>query len=126
MFVILLAYFLYFEKMKVGLRDLRGLCESPPPSIKFCMPEPIFTKFGTCTTAPEPISTVYFINPSHQSVSARVPFLALLGNGSAKCIPLTLLGNDKVNTFPRQQIPETTELLDTYVCRSMYPPIVAR
>jgi hypothetical protein len=31
--------------------------------------------------APEPISTAYFINLSHQSV-------CLLGNGSVKCIPL--------------------------------------
>jgi hypothetical protein len=32
------------------------------------MPEPIFMKLGMYIMAPEPISTVYFINPSHQSV----------------------------------------------------------
>jgi hypothetical protein len=39
------------------------------------MPEPILMKLGT---APEPISTVYFINPSHQSVClyAYTPIVA--------------------------------------------------
>jgi hypothetical protein len=32
------------------------------------MAEPIFIKLGTCIMAPEPISTAYFMNPSHQSV----------------------------------------------------------
>jgi hypothetical protein len=32
------------------------------------MPEPFFMKLGTYIIAPEPISTAYFINPSHQSV----------------------------------------------------------
>jgi hypothetical protein len=32
------------------------------------MPEPIFMKLSMYIIAPEPISTVYFINPSHQSV----------------------------------------------------------
>jgi hypothetical protein len=33
---------------------------------------------------PEPISTAYFINPSHQSVCLYVHPLSLLGNGSVK------------------------------------------
>jgi hypothetical protein len=35
----------------------------------------------------EHISTAYFINPSHQSVSVCVSILLLLGKGSVKCIP---------------------------------------
>jgi hypothetical protein len=50
------------------------------------MHEPIIIILDTNITAPEPISTVYFINPSHQSVCLYI----LLGNGS-------------LNTFPRQQ-----------------------
>jgi hypothetical protein len=38
--------------------------------------------------APEPIASVYFINPSHQSVCLHVYTpLPLLGNSSIKCIP---------------------------------------
>jgi hypothetical protein len=62
-----LAYFPHYKKMKVGLCDLHGVCEPPPP-INLWMPEPIFMKLGMYITAPEPISTAYFINPSHQSV----------------------------------------------------------
>jgi hypothetical protein len=40
--------------------------------------------------APEPISTTYFINLSHQSVPTCIYFISLLGNGS-------------VNTFPPQR-----------------------
>jgi hypothetical protein len=36
--------------------------------------------------APEPISTAYFINPSHQSPCLYVYPLSLLGNESVKCI----------------------------------------
>jgi hypothetical protein len=32
------------------------------------MPEPVFMKLGMYILAPEPISTAYFLNPSHQSV----------------------------------------------------------
>jgi hypothetical protein len=44
-----------------------SVCQCITP-IKFLMPEPIFMKLGICIMAPEPISTVYVINPSHQSV----------------------------------------------------------
>jgi hypothetical protein len=48
------------------------MCVPPgPPPINFRMP----------------ISTAYFINPSHQSVSVCVSVLSLQGNGSVKCIP---------------------------------------
>jgi hypothetical protein len=36
------------------------------------MPEPIFIKLGLYIMAPEPMSTAYFINPSHQSVCLYV------------------------------------------------------
>jgi hypothetical protein len=45
-------------------------CESP--LINFWMREPIFMKLGMYIIAPEPISTAYFINPSHQSVCLYV------------------------------------------------------
>jgi hypothetical protein len=32
------------------------------------MPEQIFIKFGMYIMAPEPISTAYFVNPSHHSI----------------------------------------------------------
>jgi hypothetical protein len=58
-------------------------------------------KFGIHTTAPEPISTAYFINPSHQSLRVCI------------CIRLSLLGNGSVNALPRQRMQATVEeLLD--------------
>jgi hypothetical protein len=50
------------------------------------MPESIFIKLGMYIMAPEPISTVYLINLSHQSVSICL-LLSLQDNGSVKCIP---------------------------------------
>jgi hypothetical protein len=45
-------------------------------------------KLGMDIMAPEPISTAYFINPSHQSVCLYVyPPLSLLGNGSVDAFP---------------------------------------
>jgi hypothetical protein len=43
------------------------VCESPYTI--FRMPEPVFIKSSMYIMEPEPISTVYFINPSHQSLS---------------------------------------------------------
>jgi hypothetical protein len=86
----------------------------PPPPTNFWLPELIFIKFGLYIMAPEPISAAYFINPSHRSVYLYVSLLSLQGNGSA-------------NTFLRQRIIVTIEeLLDAYVCGSVYPPIIAR
>jgi hypothetical protein len=70
-----LAYFPYFEKIKVGLYDLHAVCVSVclciPPT-HFWMPEPILIKLGMYIMAPEPISKAYFINPSHHSVCLYV------------------------------------------------------
>jgi hypothetical protein len=42
------------------------------PPINFRMPEPVFMKLGMYIMAPEHISMVYFINPSHQTVCLYV------------------------------------------------------
>jgi hypothetical protein len=47
--------------------------------------------------APEPISTAYFINPSHQSLCVYMS------------IPLSLLDNGSVKTLPRQRIQATVQ-----------------
>jgi hypothetical protein len=132
-----LAYFPYFEKMKVGLCDLHavGVSVNPPLLTFECLNKSM--KLGLYIMAPEPISVAYFINPSHQSMCLCV---SLLGKGSVKfippfiarqrlsehvpaatntcnnrrivgcvclwvcvCIPLSLLGNNLVKTFPRQR-----------------------
>jgi hypothetical protein len=51
------------------------------------MPEPNFQKLGMYIMASDPISTAYFINPSHQTV-----------------YPPMLLSNGSIDTFPRQQL----------------------
>jgi hypothetical protein len=51
--------------------------------ITFRTAEPIFIKLGMYIMASQPISTAYFINPSHQSVCICIP-LSLLSNSSAK------------------------------------------
>jgi hypothetical protein len=48
-------------------------------------------KIGMYITAPDPISTVYFINPSHMSVCMSV-------------YPPILLDNSLVKTLPRRRI----------------------
>jgi hypothetical protein len=62
------------------------VCVSPPPQNQIWMPEAIFMKPGMYIMASEPISTAYFINPSHQSVYVYVYPLSLLGNGSVKTL----------------------------------------
>jgi hypothetical protein len=94
----LLAYFPYFEKIKVSLCYLHAHGVSPPPPINFWMPEPNFMKLGIM--APEPFSMAYFINPSHQAVCTHVYPLSLLRNVSIK-IPLSLLG--KCNEYTRNR-----------------------
>jgi hypothetical protein len=66
-----LAYFPYFGKIKYAYA-ITMLSVYPPPHQIFKMDEPIFMKLGMYFMAPEPISTAYFINPSHQSVSVCV------------------------------------------------------
>jgi hypothetical protein len=60
--IILLVYF-----PKVCLCDLLSVCRCSP-LIKFWTPQPILMKAAMYIMAPEPISTAYYINPSHQSV----------------------------------------------------------
>jgi hypothetical protein len=81
------------------------------PHINFWMLEPIFMKRGMYIMAPEPISTAYFINPSHQSVSVCVSLLSLPGKGSVKCIPPFSARQRLGNTFPPQRIQATSEEL---------------
>jgi hypothetical protein len=43
-----------------------------------------------------------------------------------KMYPSCLLDNDSVNTFPWQRIRAAIEeLLEAYVCGSVYPPVIA-
>jgi hypothetical protein len=79
-----LAYFPYSEKIKVGLCVSVCLCI---PLINFWMPEPFFMKLSTYIMVPQPISMMYFINPSRQ-------FLCL-----CVCIPLSLLGNGSEKSY---------------------------
>jgi hypothetical protein len=53
--------------------------------------------------APEPVSTAYIINLSHQSVCLYVYSLPLLGNESLNT-SLTLLENDSIKMLPFQRI----------------------
>jgi hypothetical protein len=55
--LLFLAYFRYFEKNKVGLRDHYDPCVSKTPFFNFRMHEPIFRKLGVFAMTPEPIST---------------------------------------------------------------------
>jgi hypothetical protein len=63
-----------FWKNKIGLWDHVAVCVCLciPSPINFWMPEPIFMKLGTYISAPQPISTAYLKNPSHQSVCLYV------------------------------------------------------
>jgi hypothetical protein len=79
-----------------------SVCLCIPP-MNFRLAESVFMKRGIYIMAPEPISTVYFINPSHQSFCLYVYSLSLLGNCLVK-ISLSLLGNGSVKTLPRQRI----------------------
>jgi hypothetical protein len=69
-----LACFTHFEKINVGLWDHLAVHVSVCvfPLINFWMPEPIFMELGMHVMAREPISTAYFMNPSHQSVCLYV------------------------------------------------------
>jgi hypothetical protein len=66
---LLLAYFLYFWEIKVGLWDHLTVCVSvrvdPLPN-NFWIPELVFKKIGMHATVREPISKAYLINSSHQ------------------------------------------------------------
>jgi hypothetical protein len=69
------AYFPYFGKnISRFVRWPCCLCVCLSPNINFWMPEQIFMKLcmHIMIMATEPISTAYFINPSHQSVCLYV------------------------------------------------------
>jgi hypothetical protein len=82
---IFLAYFLCFEKLKVGLWDHLAVCLCIPP-VNFWMPVQIFMKLSMYIMATESILTAYFINPSHQSVCIFTS-LFLLSSGSVSTSP---------------------------------------
>jgi hypothetical protein len=74
-YILLLSFNLLslFWKIKIDLWDHHAVCVSVYPLlINFWMLEPIFMKPSTYIMPPEPISTAYFINPSHQSVCLYV------------------------------------------------------
>jgi hypothetical protein len=50
-----LAYFPYFEEIRLGLCDLHAVCVSLYPPINFWIAEPVFMKSGMYIMAPEPI-----------------------------------------------------------------------
>jgi hypothetical protein len=92
----------------------------PPPSLEFWIPHPIFMKLGMQIMALEPIWTAYFISLYHQSVYVCVSLLSLLDSGLVNPLPrqrihstveellyasvcISLLGNNLVQTFPRQR-----------------------
>jgi hypothetical protein len=122
-----LARFPYFGKKERRLmRPLCCLCVRKTPSITFWMSQSIFMKLGDMyIMAPELISTAYFINPSRQTVCLCIlTFIARQRLGKhhpmptnirkinelldaclwiCMCIPLSLLGNNSVKTFPRRR-----------------------
>jgi hypothetical protein len=61
------------------------------------MPKPVFMKPGMYIMAHEPISTAYFINPTHQSVCLHVCPPSFLGNGSVKNV--TVATNELLEAF---------------------------
>jgi hypothetical protein len=71
---ILLTYFHYSDENTADLGDHRVLCVSVYPTLIHLL-------------MPEPISTAFFINPSHQPGCLYVYPLLLLGNGSVKTLP---------------------------------------
>jgi hypothetical protein len=58
----------YFPYLKKYAYDITKLSVCVFPATNCCIHEAVFMKFGMYVMAPEPISLVYFISPSHQSV----------------------------------------------------------
>jgi hypothetical protein len=103
------------------------LCVCVSLAVSFWMLERIFIKFGMYIMAPEPISTAYLINPSHQSVCLyNVSHLSLLGNGSIKTFPQQRIHQTKKNCWTRHSPCGLSlikwESVGLFVCS----PIVAR
>jgi hypothetical protein len=65
-------------------------CVSVSPSIKFRVPEQICMKLGMYVMAREPNSTVYFINPSHQSLCLYVYSYIVTRQRLGKHVPTTM------------------------------------
>jgi hypothetical protein len=78
------------------------------PLISFQMRAPVFMKLGMHITAPEPISTAYFINPSHQSVCLYVYPHTVARQQLGKNVTASM------NTHAT-----TVELLDVFYMRSV-------
>jgi hypothetical protein len=72
------------------------------------MPEPILMKLGMHIMAPGPISTTYFINSSHQTVSVYPPVVAR--QSLSKHVPAATNTRNNIKTVGRV---------------SVYAPIVA-
>jgi hypothetical protein len=71
-----------FCKNETRLVGPTCFCVGPTSLVSFFQNEPIFMKLSIYIMTSETISTVYFINPCHQSVC--VSLLSFLGNGSVK------------------------------------------
>jgi hypothetical protein len=80
---------LFWKNKSKFMRSPCCLCVCESPGINFWMSQPMFMKLAMYIMTPEPISTVYFINISHHSVSM--------------CIPLLLLGSSLIKTLLQQQ-----------------------
>jgi hypothetical protein len=76
---LIFSQIILFKKIKACVWGHYALFVCAYPTINLRMAEQIFIKFGVHIMTPEPISTAYFINPSHWSVFVFV--LTLLGNG---------------------------------------------
>jgi hypothetical protein len=75
------------------------------------MGEPIFMKFGMYIMAPEPISTAYFINPSHQSACLYVYLLLFVWQRLGKNPPIVARQWLRKNITPVMNTQPTKEEL---------------
>jgi hypothetical protein len=129
---------LFWKNKSRFVRSPCCLCVYESPLNNFCMPEPIFMILGTHVMETEPISKVYFINPSHRSVCLYEYVPPSYGCKTTARLILSL-HSVLDNTFPRPGIHATIEeMLDASfffagrlikgesVGLSVYPPIVAR
>jgi hypothetical protein len=112
------------KKLSRRMRSPCCLCnwEFPPP-MNFCMPEPIFMKLDMNIMASEPISTVNFINSSHQSACLYVyPIVArqrLGKNVTAETNTQANIGNLLDESFSMQSVSYQRRTCG-FVCVSPY------
>jgi hypothetical protein len=103
------SFLVYFPEL--GLCDLHPVCVSFTQLLNAWT---IFMKLGMYIMAPEPTSTAYFINSSHQSLCLYVyPSYRCKATARLHVSLLAVIGNGSINTFLRQQIHAIEELLDT-------------